>query len=62
MFVTTSAHAANVFSTTAKQTVLTIPLSHDWKGVTGLLASVNSGNYVILVTRGIRIEVYRLPW
>ena len=60
MLVTTSAHTANVFSTTSKQAVLTIPLSHDWKGVTGLLASVDSGDYVILVKRGIHIEVYRL--
>lgn len=61
LFVTTSRHTANVFSTTSKQEILTIPLSHDGKGVTGLLASVNSGNYVILVKRGIHIEVYRLP-
>lgn len=61
MFVTTSTHTANVFSTATKQTVFTIPLSHDWKGVTGLLASVGSGNYVVLVKRGIYIEIYRIP-
>jgi hypothetical protein len=61
LFVTTSAHTANVFSTATKQTVLTIPLSRKWKGVTGLLASVGSGNYVVLVKEGIHIEVYRLP-
>lgn len=60
MLVTTSAHMAKVFSTTSRQTILTIPLSHDWKGVTGLLVSVESGNYVVLVKRGIHIEVYRL--
>jgi hypothetical protein len=61
MFVTTSAHTANVFSTATKQTVLTIPLSHDWTGMTGLFASVGSGNYVILVKKGIHVEVYRMP-
>ncbi|WP_353071548.1 hypothetical protein [Tunturiibacter gelidiferens] len=60
MFVTTSAHTANVLSTTTKQRVLTIPLSHNWKGVTGILASVVSGNYVVLVKQGVHIEVYRL--
>ena len=61
MFVTTSAHTANVLSTKTKQSLLTIPLSHNWKGVTGLLASVASGNYVVLVKEGVHIEVYRLP-
>jgi hypothetical protein len=61
MFVITSAHTANVLSTTTKQSLLTIPLSHNWKGVTGLLASVASGNYVVLVKEGVHIEVYRLP-
>ncbi len=61
MFVTTSAHTANVLSTTTKQNLLTVPLSHSWKGVTGILASVASGNYVVLVKEGVHIEVYRLP-
>lgn len=61
MFVTTSARTANVFSTTTKQSLLTIPLSHNWKAVTGLLASVASGNYVVLVKEGVHIEVYDLP-
>lgn len=61
MIVTTSAHTANVISTTTKQSLLTIPLSHDWSSVTGLLATVASGNYVVLVKKGIHIEVYRLP-
>ena len=60
MIVSTSAHTANVFSMATKQAVLTIPLSHDWKGLAGVLASVGSGNYVILVKSGIHIEVYRL--
>ena len=61
MFVTTSAHRAIVFSTAAKQAVLTIPLSHSWKSVTGLLASVSSGTYMVLVEAGVHVEVYRLP-
>jgi hypothetical protein len=61
LFVSTSSHTAEVLSSATKQKVLSIPLSHSWTGVRGIIASVDMKNYVVLVKEGIYVEVYRLP-
>lgn len=61
MFVSTSSHQMDVLSLTSKKAVFSVPLSHGWHGLSGILANSGEQEYVILVKEGINIEVYRLP-
>lgn len=56
----TSSHEVKVFSMASNRAVLSIPLSHSWKGINGIVANTRNGDYLILTKEGIHIEVYRL--
>ena len=61
MIVTTSAHEVTVLSAVSNIPVLSSLLAKNWRGITGILATVSDQTYVILLKEAIHIEAYRLP-